>query len=312
MKIYGPVPSWRLGDSLGVDIVEVPKNYEKICSFDCMYCQLGSKWLKARPSHFPIGEKDFYELKKRIDETKPDYITFSGSGEPTLNLDLGKIADKIKSITSIPVALLTNASFVNDKIVRENMDTCDIVIAKIDAATQQMFEKINKPIRGINLKEIVGGIKQLKAKVAVQTLLFSHKNFTNADDESINGLIKIYKEINRAKPISVFLGTAYRPTALKDVETIPSHRLEQIASKIKDETGIEVTYYKKNQPRPMQRELARDEFEKEIINILTRRPCTIHDLEARFGKIDNVLDELLARGLLVKKNKEGKEFFSLK
>ena len=113
MKIYGPVPSWRLGNSLGIDLIEVPRGYSKICSFDCVYCQLGHKGVKTnKHKKIPINEKDFELLNKKIQETKPDYITFSGDGEPTLNLNLGYVAKKIKKMTEIPLAVLTNASFI--------------------------------------------------------------------------------------------------------------------------------------------------------------------------------------------------------
>ena len=189
MKIYGPVPSWRLGNSLGVDIVAPPPGY---------HCYIAEK-----PKDFPVNEDDFQKLAKKIRETSPDYITFSGEGEPTLNLNLFRIAKKIKSITNIPLAILTNAAFVNDPNVRKGLNVCDLVIAKIDASNQFLFEKINRPRKGLVLKEIVTNLPLIETNIAIQTLLFSFGEINTASDENIKGLIDIYRYINNLKSIKI-------------------------------------------------------------------------------------------------------------
>jgi wyosine [tRNA(Phe)-imidazoG37] synthetase (radical SAM superfamily) len=317
MKIYGPVPSWRLGNSLGVDLVEAPKNQNKICSFDCIYCQLGYNEQKTnKPKKIAIEESEFRNLKKRIDETEPDYITFSGQGEPTLNLNLGYAAKRMKKISDIPIAVLTNASLLNNTAIRKELDCCDLVIAKIDAPNQELFEKINRPYEDqpyekILLKSIIDGIKQLKTKVAIQTLLFSYNGLTNADKKSINGLIKIYNQINKVKPIGIFLGTAYRPSGLKGVRAIDKKGLKEIALHISKETGIKAVYYKEVKQKKISRQLQPDELRKEIIKLLKRRPCTLEDISTRFSntKFSNILDTLLTKGMIEKIIKNGKKFY---
>ncbi|MBN2421739.1 hypothetical protein JXB41_00810 [Candidatus Woesearchaeota archaeon] len=315
MKIYGPVPSWRLGNSLGADIVEAPKSYCKICSFDCVYCQLGDTGLKTnKPEQYPVSEKELQILKNRIKATKPDYITFSGQGEPTFNLNLGYVAKRIKKMTKIPVAVLTNASFIKNDSVRQGLNQCDFVIAKIDAPSQELFEAINQPSPGIMLKDIIKSITKLKTKVAIQTLLFTYKNLTNADDKTIKQLIKIYKQINDVKPTTVFLGTAYRPTDLRGIISIKEQRLKEIAHKINYETGIEVIYYKKSEPLLIRRKPRPDELEREIITLLERRPCTEEEISTRFGKVNIslLLDELIKGNIIEKRRQNNRIYYFAK
>ncbi len=314
MKIYGPVPSWRLGNSLGVDLVEAPQDYSKICSYDCLYCQLGHSGFKTdTPKLIEIGEDDFETLRKKIEETKPDYITFSGEGEPTLNLNLGYVARRIKQMTDIPLAVLTNASLVNDSEVRKGLDYCDLVIAKIDAPKQELFEKVNRPYEGISLADIIEGIKLLNSNVAIQTLLFSYKGLSNADDETIKEMISLYRDINAVKPITIFLGTAYRPTDNKELSSISESRLEEIALTISKETGIEVVYYQGAEPKTISRHLNPDELELELLDLLKRRPCTKEDICTRFGNqdISSILDLLAGKGLIIEKIQNRKKFYFL-
>jgi len=317
MRIYGPVPSWRLGNSLGVDLVEAPKGYGKICSFDCLYCQLGHNGMQTHQAiQIPVLEADFELLRKKIIETKPDYITFSGQGEPTLNLNLGFVAKRIKQMTNIPISVLTNASLIGNSKVRTGLDYCDLVIAKLDAPTQDLFEKINQPYEdhpfgGILLKNIIQGIKLIKAKVAIQTLLFSYDRLTNADDKTIGKLIGVYRDINNSKPINIFLGTAYRPSDKQGIKPISEERLKEIALKINEETSIEVIYYKESQPRTISRQITPSKLESEIIELLRRRPCTKEDLSTRFGGVDvsGVLAALKDKGTLLERKTNEKRFY---
>jgi wyosine [tRNA(Phe)-imidazoG37] synthetase (radical SAM superfamily) len=123
--IYGPVPSRRLGISLGVDIVPF-----KTCSYDCIYCQLGraTNHTIKRGSFVPI-DSVLKQIKDVVDQNSDiDYITFSGSGEPTLNSDTGEIICKIKDFTSIPIAVLTNGSLLWQQQVRKDLSSADLVV----------------------------------------------------------------------------------------------------------------------------------------------------------------------------------------
>ena len=221
MKIYGPVPSWRLGNSLGVDLVEAPKNYSKICSYNCIYCQLGYNGFKVnRPRKFGINEKDFILLRKKIKETRPDYVTFSGEGEPTINLDLGYVATRIKQMTDIPIAVLTNSSLMHDPQVRKELGLADLVVAKLDAPNEEIFKLVNRPTSGIYLRVIIEGIKKFNneypGKLALQ-IMFVPQNKDYAAD-----LAALAKEI---KPVEVEVNTPLRPCPVKP---LPPKELAEI------------------------------------------------------------------------------------
>jgi len=159
--IYGPVFSWRLGRSLGVDPISFGT---KLCSFNCVYCQLGDKvrYLDKRKIFIPTK----YILKEILEtkDTKVDYVTFSGMGEPTLAKNLGEIARGVKKLKKCKLAILTNSSLLYRKDVREDLYEMDFVGAKLDAFSESSLKEINEPLSSISLKKTVEGIKKFKKK----------------------------------------------------------------------------------------------------------------------------------------------------
>ncbi len=312
MKIYGPVPSWRLGNSLGVDLVDAPPGYSKACPFNCLYCHLGHKGTRmSEPVQVDLPTKDFDNLFAKIDETKPDYITFSGQGEPTLNLNLGQAAKRIKEMCNIPIAVLTNACFAPRKDVRAGLDMCDVVIAKIDAPTQDLFEKINQPAKGIRLADIIGGIKSINTKVCIQTLVFSCANTTNADDDTIGALMDVYRDINKSRPIEVLLGTVTRPSDDENLRPVDSKKLSGIAERISEECGIKARYFSEKEQKKVNRNISQDKLAAEMTDLLLRRPCTREEIISRFDGSDPavVLDKLIGRGVLGLKVLDKKDYY---
>ncbi|RLG20697.1 hypothetical protein DRN72_04745 [Methanosarcinales archaeon] len=143
MIIYGPVLSWRFGRSLGIDLIQPPK----ICTFDCIYCQLGQTQHKICSRNefsrrIDIGVLED-ELNEKIECVDVDAITLSGSGEPTLNPQLGEVIDVVRGSTKKPLIILTNSSLLSD--VSEDLQKLDLVEAKLDAITQDTFASVNKP-----------------------------------------------------------------------------------------------------------------------------------------------------------------------
>lgn len=157
--VYGPVPSWRLGTSLGIDLT--PGDV-KTCSFDCVYCQLG------RTARRTTERAEFVSLEALAAELEAvrgvavDYVTFSGMGEPTLGANLGEAIRLARSTLGLPVAVLTNSSLMTRKDVREGLACADVVVAKLDAPNQQFFERINRPVGAVSLEDIVGAIDLFK------------------------------------------------------------------------------------------------------------------------------------------------------
>ncbi len=169
--VYGPVKSWRAGTSLGID----PIGSTSTCSFNCSYCQLG----KIQNHVFSIKDyvstqqiiKDLKELEHegRFSFAELDVITFAGSGEPTLAENLGEIVDEIRKLNSdIDISILTNATTLNEKAVRERVLKADLVSLKLDAPDDNYLKSINQAVEGVTVASIVSGIKLLKADIAIR------------------------------------------------------------------------------------------------------------------------------------------------
>ena len=269
--------------------------------------------MMSEPASMELPSKDFDILEKKIIETKPDYVTFSGQGEPTLNLNLGYAAQRIKEMCNVPVAVLTNACFAARKDVRTGLDNCDAVIAKIDAPTQELFEKINRPARGIKLADIVDGIKLINTKVCIQTLFFSCGSVTNADDETVSALLDVYRDINKSKPIEVLLGTVTRPSDDENLRPVDLHLLSEIADRISKECGIKARYFSENEKKQknIRRKISHDQLGVEITELLLRRPCTRDEIISRFDESDAaiVLDRLVDKRVLGLKVLDKKKYY---
>jgi len=160
--VYGPVPSRRLGFSLGVDLVPF-----KTCSLDCIYCQLGRTKQKTieRKSHAPIADV-IKEIRKVLKLTHQiHYITFSGSGEPTLNSDIGALIKEVKALTSLPVAVLTNGTLLFMEDVQKDLLNADVVIPSLDAASPKVFRRVNRPHHSLKIETIIDGLKEFRPPI---------------------------------------------------------------------------------------------------------------------------------------------------
>ncbi len=204
--IYGPVPSWRLGKSLGVDLISA----EKTCSFDCIYCQLGKtvRHIIKRQLFVPISE--IVKELESLPDLAIDFITLSGTGEPTLAANLGEVILEIKKRFKNRVAVLTNSSLMHDPQVRKELGLADLVVAKLDAPNEEIFKKVNQPANGITLNLVINGIKRFNeeypGKLALQ-IMFVPQNKDYAGD-----LATLAKEIN---PVEVEVNTPMRPCSVK-------------------------------------------------------------------------------------------------
>ena len=174
--VYGPVASWRLGRSLGIDLLSTSG---KTCSFDCLYCQLG------RTKHPLIERREFVPIAKlaseleRIESLEADYVAFSGVGEPTLASNLGKAIELARSTLKLPVAVFTNSSLMPNAEVRQELARADVVLVKLDAPSEDIFRLVNRSVTPYSLHEILKGIKlfssQYKGKWALQ-MMFIREN----------------------------------------------------------------------------------------------------------------------------------------
>jgi wyosine [tRNA(Phe)-imidazoG37] synthetase (radical SAM superfamily) len=205
--IYGPVPSWRLGRSLGIDLLSTDG---KTCSFDCIYCQLGK-------TIYPLVERrEFVSLGRlrselaRLGKIEADFVTFSGVGEPTLASNLGQAIEIAKSVLHLPVAVLTNSSLIPRGDVRLDLAGADVVIAKLDAPEEKLYRRVNRPYGGYSIDEVVQGIKLLRenfqGKLAIQMM------FIEANRHYARQMAEIARVLS---PDEVQLNTPLRPCTVK-------------------------------------------------------------------------------------------------
>ncbi len=281
---YGPVPSRRLGMSLGVDIVP-----PKICTLDCVYCQIG------RTTRSSVAREDFVDIEAVLAEIqgkldaglKADFITLGGSGEPTLNSRLGDMIDGIHRLTDIPVAVLTNGTLFYREDVRRECAKADMVAPSLDAGDAATFEAVNRPNRDITIEKLVWGLEQFRreysGQIWLEVFLIAGVNTDARQIDLIKGLIE------RIGPDKVHLNTAVRPPAEADVVAVPREVLDRIAQQI----GGTCEVVGEAPAGPSGRHEVR--AEADIVSVLKRRPCTIEDICAGLGITQNEAVKHIAR-----------------
>lgn len=281
---YGPVPSRRLGMSLGVDIVP-----PKICTLDCVYCQLG------RTTRSSVVREDFVDIEAVLAEIKgkfdaglkADFITLGGSGEPTLNSRLGDLIDRIHRFTKVPVAVLTNGTLFFRKDVRAECIKADMVAPSLDAGDAATFEAMNRPNRDITFEKLVWGLEQFRREYSgqlwLEVFLIAGVNTDAGQIDLIKGLIQ------RIRPDKVHLNTAVRPPAEPDVQAVPQDVLDRIARQIGGNCevigGAPTGLIDRHESRT----------EADIVSVLKRRPCSLEDLCTGLGITRNEAVKHIAR-----------------
>ncbi|OKY78490.1 MAG: Wybutosine (yW) biosynthesis enzyme, Fe-S oxidoreductase family [Candidatus Methanohalarchaeum thermophilum] len=238
--VYGPVASWRLGRSIGVDPICRDK---KICSFDCVYCQLGSsKTVYERSTFVSLDEikKDLSE----IDDVEADVITFSGTGEPTIAKNIGEIIDFVNVNSDLPTAILTNSSYLSNEEVIDSLLKVDNVVAKLDAPNKEIFQKVNRPHDKIDFEDYLRGIKDFSriynGKFSLQIM------FVEANKFSAQRLVEIAKEID---PDEIQLNTPLRP---KKANPIGEKEFQEIKDHFKELKNVRNVYdSKKPEVKPI-------------------------------------------------------------
>jgi wyosine [tRNA(Phe)-imidazoG37] synthetase (radical SAM superfamily) len=270
--IYGPVPSRRLGFSLGVDLVPY-----KVCSYNCIYCQIGitpETTIERKPyvSAEIILSQLFARLKEGI---KPDYITLGGSGEPTLNSDISDIIKSIKSRVDFPVAVLTNGSRLMNKEVRADLSGADVVLPSFDACDENTFLKINRPHTGLVFNEMANGLLEFRKIFSGQIWLeiFIVKGVNDTEP-----MIRKFKQwTDKFEPDKIHLNTAVRPTAEIDVHIVSENLLNHFCKILGEKAEVIAPFEKKVTNKKM------IDTEKEILSMLSRRPCTLIDISTGLG-----------------------------
>jgi wyosine [tRNA(Phe)-imidazoG37] synthetase (radical SAM superfamily) len=274
--IYGPVPSRRLGFSLGIDIIPY-----KTCTYNCIYCQL------KETSNLTTERKSFVDAKEILQEVKDaisksnqiDYLTFAGSGEPTLNRDLGWLIDEIKKISDIPIVVLTNGALLWMKEVREDLMNADIVVPSLDSATEEGFRRINCPAPSLKLKNIKQGLKDFSltfpGKLHLEIMLVKDINNTLEEIEAFTHFIP------QLKLDKIQLNTVVRPPRLSAVQPVSQKEMEEIKAAFQKVTDADVEIIASFARPP--RSDSTIKAEEAILELLERRPCKAQEMAASLG-----------------------------
>lgn len=298
--VYGPVASRRLGRSLGVDIVPL-----KFCSFNCVYCQLGATL------HHTLTRQRFYdpdeitsELREKLAQpVEADHITFSGSGEPTLSSDLGLFIREVKRLTDIPVAVLTNGSLLGDAEVRKDLAAADLVVPSLDAARPETFKRVNRPVKGLTLDEVISGLRkfshEFSGKIWLEVLLVAGMNDSGEDIAALMELIPTLRVDE------VQLNTVFRPPASLSARPVSRERLEAIRGKLKPLVETEIVV-----PSVLPVRHAPEDVRPMLLELVARRPCSEEELALTVGmsvaELSEEIAPLVRQGLIEKTDFQGK------
>ena len=271
-QIFGPVPSRRLGFSLGVDTIPF-----KTCSLNCIYCQLGRTINKTIQRKEYIAADDILrEIEEVLREGKRiDYITFSGSGEPTLNSEIRRMISRIKELTSIPLAILTNGTLLYRPRIREDLMEADLVIPSLDTVTQEIFEMVNRPHPSLKIEKVITGIdsfsQEFNGKVWLEIMVVKG---INDSLEEIEKAAQVIKQMNLEK---IQLNTVVRPPAEEFARPLTREYLKNIKTVLGKKCEI-IAEFK----RVTQKAYKRD-VEKRILSMVKRRPVTLVDISHSLG-----------------------------
>jgi wyosine [tRNA(Phe)-imidazoG37] synthetase (radical SAM superfamily) len=287
--IFGPVPSRRLGRSLGVDLVPF-----KTCTFDCIYCQLGHTTNKT------IERREWVPLREVLDELrskltlKPDYITLAGSGEPTLYSRIGDLMDEIRLMTDIPVAVITNGSLLWKDEVRRQLRHANVVIPSLDAGDEMLFRTINRPHPDITYERLLDGLstfrQEFRGKYWLEVFLLD--GYTAIDGE----VRKIAKKAKEIQADLVQLNTCVRPATEDYARPVPWRRLVELADIFTPAAEVVVDY------RSDTSQSESTSGPTDILQMLQRRPCTAEDIAAGLrmdpATVRKEIERLLQEGVI--------------
>lgn len=303
--IYGPVPSRRLGRSLGIDLVPF-----KTCTYDCIYCQLGRTTDKSveRKEHVPIDEV-LIELEQKLSCGEVfDYISLAGSGEPTLNSGIGDLILKIKGLTKIPVAVLTNGSLLWMKEVQDELMPADLVLPSLDAGDKLLFQYVNRPHEEISFERLVDGLEcftnRFKGEVWLEVMLLA--GVTGIRDE----VEKIASIVGRISKARIQMNTVVRPPAEPFAKPLSGRQMIAFKGIFPVKTDIIVDRETIHLPTCPDSISTGDE----IVSLISRRPCTSDDVACSLGlnalEALKYLDALQTAGRAATVRLNGKIFYA--
>jgi wyosine [tRNA(Phe)-imidazoG37] synthetase (radical SAM superfamily) len=285
--VFGPVPSRRLGLSLGVDLVP-----PKTCSYDCLYCQVGkTTCLSAEPQAWVPLEAVRRELKQSLERITPDVVTFSGSGEPTLHSGIGEVIALVKAWSDLRVAVLTNGSLLWREEVRERLLAADVIMPTLNTVHEDTYRKIHQPHPELHLPRVIQGLESLrkvyKGELAVEVVLLAG---LNDSPEELAGLKKVLTAID---PDRIQLNTVVRPPADARALSLDREKMEEVKAFFGEKAEI-IAF-----TQPKQGDQKHETLTVAVMEMAKRRPVRAVDVGQSLGLSAEAV-EMLIKGLVVK------------
>jgi wyosine [tRNA(Phe)-imidazoG37] synthetase (radical SAM superfamily) len=300
--VFGPIPSRRLGRSLGVDLIP-----PKTCTFDCLYCQVGKTTCKCiDPISYVPPETVLSQVKAKLQEGLPDAVTLAGSGEPTLHAQIGRIIHDIRRLSPVKIALLTNGSlFWREEILQGALEA-DIIMPTLTTTFQHTFEAIHRPHPCLSLAMVVKGLMRLRevyrGEYALEVMLLAGMNDS---DEELDGMRAL---IRRLSPDKIQLNTVIRPPADRTAVGLDRGRLEEIKGFFGDAAEIVA------EQAPRETEVVVEDWETRFLQAVRRRPLRMEDVSKMWGlpreSIRSVLQTLATKGLIKASVHFGEVYYS--
>ena len=299
--VFGPVPSRRLGLSLGVDLIPL-----KTCTYDCLYCQVGRTTRQSLKieSFIPVTEI-LEELERKLENCSPDAITFSGSGEPTLSSDIDRVISFVKERTDIKTVVLTNGSLLWQEDVRHRISGADIIMPTLTTAFEETFRLIHQPHMDLDLDTIVGGLKSLRR--TYKGNLFLEVVFLAGFNDSEKELEGLRSVIDQISPDKIQLNTVIRPPSDPRAISLDTKRLEEIKNLFGEKAEIIA-----------QTPLTNRRWEDEtayatILEMAKRRPVRARDVanvcDIPLEEADSLIKGLVVKGVLRQQEHEGEVYY---
>jgi len=306
MITFGPVPSRRLGRSLGIN--NIPP---KICTYSCIYCQLGkTSKIKIEPQVFYLPSEIFREVQDKVKKSKEkgeliDYLTFVPDGEPTLDINLGQEIKLIKSL-GIKIAVITNSSLIDKKQVRENLMEADLISFKIDSVEEEIWRKVDRPHRNLSLKDILNSMlkfrENYKGEIITETMLVKDIN------DNSQHIKKVADFLAKLKPNQSYLSLPIRPPADNWVQSPSEEVVNQSYYIFKEKVdhvecliGYEGNAF-----------AFTGEVEEDILSITSVHPMREDALKDFLGRANSdwsLIERLIKQGKLVESEYEGHKFY---
>ena len=302
--VYGPVASRRLGFSLGVDIIPF-----KTCTLDCVYCQLGStgRTTVRRRSYFP-PRRILAQVRAAVRSgQRIDVITFSGSGEPTLSKDIGRLIRSTKRMTRIPVAVLTNGTLLARRDVRRDLAAADIVIPSLDAVPADLFRRVNRPHASLVNEKVIDGLAGFRdgyaGEIRLEIMLVKGVN------DSAAAVRALKSAVARIRPDRIELNTVVRPPADGAAKPLDAAALARIRRALGPRAKVVASFAGKKQVAA-----SAGGLEAAVLATVRRRPQTAPDIALALGRspreVRGALAALLGRRRLRKIVHGGRTYFA--